>query len=603
MRTLHGRVVFNQAGPSRPIHHLALEARIQRVLTHDDVEVETDSDGRFTIEVDDEVRSVRLGVFDARHRYTRAGEPADERELVSQLEVPVPRTGDDLGEIAVAFWPYRPDFPVPRAGAPGGRLPQSYSGGFKRSLAGAFAKTVPARAVLESLTLLGHDRPTAVEIQARQPEGVTCSVDAETPGKTRSDAWLGDQLLNGFHVTMLVGRHADEPGRLRARIDWGDMPARTDGDGFDLTDVDVTLEDRGKTVEPVRITLRVRTPREGSWASDTTTTYVPGDAGWEAAKRVVRCQYLLQGALDGHITRGHFQTEAVCVAAFRNLRKSPIRRLLFPHLQEIVPQGHDGDSFAWGPDGILHHQSPLTLGVMQERMERLSSGWCWSTFKPRTPVHATHNFAYAANRYWDLMSRYASEFVSANQQAIEASWIEIRRFSDDLVRSSPVYRPFPPPAGVVPIDSHELDHPEVPRPVVNGVVRSTRPITTTDAPAPGDMARLIQLCTYALYTATFLHGWTHDGQYGAGGELLYATFGLRNGSIGEEADPAVLPPPKVMMEGIETNSVGINTNYGYILRDEESDVPPRLKQLIAESREAFAALGLDVDDLRSRINI
>lgn len=600
-RTLTGRVVFRQAGPSRPLHHLALDVEARHLLGASKAHAVTDLDGRFSVTLDGVGDKVRVVVFDTRHRYAADGAPIDEREEVAHVDVEVPASGD-LGEIAVGFWPYRADFPVPRAAPVDGKLPQSYSHGFERILVASFARTMPAKALLEGIALLG-DGPSVDTIQKHQPKSLTLEVDEETPGRTRTDAWLGDQLLNGFHVVLRVGRDVEDATRLRARIVWGDMPARTDGADFDLTDVDVMLVDKGATVEPVRIALRVRTPRDGAWVADTSRVYTPEDAGWEAAKRVVRCQYLLQGALDAHITRAHFQTEAVCVATFRNLRKSPIRRLLYPHLQEIVPQGKDGDNFAWGPEGILHHQSALTLSVMHERMARLTAGWCWSTFEPRAPLHPTHRFAYAANRYWEMAEAYVRDFVASHRADIEAAWPEIRRFSDDLVAHSPVYRPFPADPFVVPADRNEEDHPEIPRPVVDGVTRSVRPVTTTDAPAPGDLDRLVHFCTYVLYTATFLHGWTHDGQYGAGGELRYATFGLRNGSMGAEDDPAVLPPPKVMMEGISTNSVGIHANYGYVLADEEHDVPPRLKALLAANRAAFAELGVNVDHIRSRINI
>lgn len=618
-RMIRGRLVFRQAGPSRPIHHLVVEGSVHHILRPTTkAQTVTDLDGQFSLEIDAEATSVRLTFFDTRTTYGAGGEVHEARFEVGELTCPVPPTGPpmvppmvppsgqnagELGEVSLGFWPYRADFPVPRAGAVDGKLPQAYSSGFERVLLTAFARTMPAKGILEAVALLGEDRPTIDEIQAHQPKAQTVLTDELTPGRTRTDAWLGDQLLNGFHIVLRVGRDVEDPSRLRARIVWGDMPARTDGPAFDLTDVDVTMVDAGATVEATRITLRVRTPANGSWASDTTRSYTPADPGWEGAKRAVRCQYLLQGALDGHITRAHFQTEAIAVATFRNLRTSPIRRLFFPHLQEIVPQGKDGDSFAWGPEGILHHQSALTLSSMHERMARLTAGWCWSTFEPRTPLHATHRFAFAARRFWELARGYCAAFVAENRAEIEANWPELRRFSDDLVRNSPVYHPFAPDPLVVPADSNEEDHPQIPRPVIDGVTRSVRPLTTTDSPAPGEIDRLVQLCTYVLYTTTFLHGWTHDGQYAAGGELRYATFGLRAGSIGGEADPAVNPPPKVLMEGISTNSVGIHANFGYLLADEEHDVPPPLKALIAESRAVFADLGVNVDHLRSRINI
>jgi hypothetical protein len=299
--------------------------------------------------------------------------------------------------------------------------------------------------------------------------------------------------------------------------------------------------------------------------------------------------------LDGHISTAHFQTEAAAVAVFRNIRKNPIRRLLYPHLQEIVAQGKDGDSFAWGPEGILHHQSALTLTAMQERMVAVARGLCYKTFTPRTVAHPSHRYAQACWLYWDLLTDYIADFFKDNAIDIEKHWEEVRRMSGDLVRNSPVYQPQSPDPLVIPLDRNEIDQPEVPRATMDGVVRSVRPIESIED--------LQKFCRYVLFQATFNHGWTHDGQYGAGGELRYATFGLRNGSIGDEADPAVLPPPKVMIEGISTNSLGLNANYGYILKDEEQDVPPALKTALEAKRTQFAVLGVDIDLIRSRINI
>lgn len=596
-RVLRGRLVFRQAGPALPLHHMAIALRPHRAIVAADwVRTTTDLDGRFSVTLDGASR-LELRVFDVDHRYDAEGQPDDREILV--LEETLDAAGDDLGDVPIGFWPYRDDTPVARAGSVDGKLPQAYSKGFLHTLELAFARTLPAKTVLEGMRLLGPERPTAHEIQELQPTVKSLVADREAPGTSRSDAWLADMLLNGFHVALDLGRDASDPRLLRASIRWGDMAARTDGAGFDLTDCDVTLDPRPDGVVPVRIALRIRTPGDGAWVSDRRLVSVPGDPDWDAAKRVVRCQYLLQGALDGHIITAHFQTEAAACAVFRNLRRSPIRRLLHAHLQEIVPQGHDGDSFAWGPNGILMAQSALTYAAVQERMARLTAGMCWSTFAPTPEVHPSHRWAQASARYWALLGRYLTAFFDANHEAIVDEWAEIRRFSDDLVRSSPPYDPLPPDPNVLPL----REDPAVDRPVVDGVVRSVPAVTTSDVPAPGDLERLFQLCRTILFRATFEHTWTHDGQYDAGGDLLLATFGLRHGSLGRDDDAAVLPPSAILLSGISVNSLGMHANFGMILADEDHDVPPALKSVLAEEGPALSALGVDPARIRSRINI
>ncbi|MEQ1569640.1 MAG: hypothetical protein ABMA64_28655 [Myxococcota bacterium] len=557
----------------------------------------TDDDGQFEIPLPSG-EHLELRAYDVDHHYTRDGLP-DPRERVA-LAWKVVATGDDLGDVSVPWWPYRDEVPVPRAAAVDGKLPQAYTAGFREALALSVARTVPIKALLEAERLLGPDHPTAAAIQAHQPVVRSQRADAETPGRSRSDAWLGDLLVNGFHIALNLGRDADDPRRLRAVMDWGDDVApRADGPGFDLCDVDVVLEPREVEIVPVRIDLRIRRAGAAGWASDERRSFTPADPEWEAAKRVVRCQHLLQGALDGHIITGHFQTEAAALAVFRNLRENPVRRLLHAHLQEIVPQGRDGDGFAWGPNGILLAQSALTYQALQDRMRRLTAGMCWETFAPPPAVHPTHRYALAGARFWDLLGRYVGEFFDQHRDEIVARWVEVRRMSDDLVRRSPPFDPLPPDPRVVPL----REAPAVGRRTVDGVVRSAPPVTTTDAPAPGDLERLQQLCRVILFRATFDHTWTHDGQYDAGGDLLLATFGLRNGSLGPESDAGLLPPPSVMLDAITVNSIGIHANYGMLLADEERDVPPAFKAALAAERDAFAALGVDVDHIRSRINI
>jgi hypothetical protein len=45
------------------------------------------------------------------------------------------------------------------------------------------------------------------------------------------------------------------------------------------------------------------------------------------------------------------------------------------------------------------------------------------------------------------------------------------------------------------------------------------------------------------------------------------------------------------------------TEYGFITRNEEKDVNPLLISLLEEQRQAFQALGVDIDAIESRTNI
>ena len=419
-------------------------------------------------------------------------------------------------------------------------------------------------------------------------------LDLQEPGP-----WLADQLLNGFDIELRVGRNAQDPEQLRVRITWPEMPPKNE---LDLSDVDITLQDQDGVLMPVRIIADVRSPKDGVYHLKRTVS-VPGDANWEAAKRLVRCQYLLHGALDGHILRTHMQTEMYAIAVFRNLRKNPVLRILGPHLKEIVAQNHDGDGFAWGPDGIVLVQSSLTMDHVTRRIGEKLGAWDWSTFSPRESVHPSHRYAQAAQRFWTLLQDYVGAFVARHRPQIQEEWLELQALSRDLVEHAAPYVPQVGDPLVTPVDQGELDHRLPPRPVHQGIPRAVRHLSESDVPGQADWERLEQFICYVLFQCTFNHSWTHDGQYQAGGELAYATFGLRGGSLAPESDTDVLPPFERNLDSITTNAVGIKAGYGFLLADEDGDVPLEFKQALESARADLSALGVDVDKIRSRINI
>jgi hypothetical protein len=603
-RNLNGRLVFNQAGRPRPLHGATLRATLHHTLWSDtDLgDITTDAEGRFQLALDEDSEcTLRLVIIEHRQVYTHAGTSAAERPS-TQIKLDLSAEQTELGDVAIGYWPYRTDFPSPRAGTVDGKPCQVYTTGYKHTLIRAFAGVLPSQAMLHAEHALAKHHPTMDQIQKHQPKTRTLRADAETPGISRSDAWLGEQLLNGFDIELLVGKNAEDESQLRARIQWPEMTAKGI---FDLTCVDVIMEPRETEVVPVQITLRVRQPADdGTWLSDTTRTFSPTDgADWEAAKRAVRCQYLLHGAMDGHIIRSHFQTEMYAVAAFRNLRQNPVAHVLKPHLLEIVAQDHDGDSFAWGPGGLIPEQSGLTMAHILQRTGNKTGGWDWKTFSPRTSAHSTHRYAQAGALYWGVLTEYLEAYFAEHQASIIEQWHEVLGLSNDLVEHSPPYCPQSDDPLVIPFDRNELDDPQLPRATIDGVTRAVRPVTQTSSPAAGELDDLLQLCRYVIYQSTFNHSWTHDGQYDAGGELRYATFGLRGGSIGAEDDPDIAPLPPANIDGISTNTIGLHANYGYILADEEQDVPPGLKAALQAKADDFAALSLDVKTIRSRINI
>lgn len=55
----------------------------------------------------------------------------------------------------------------------------------------------------------------------------------------------------------------------------------------------------------------------------------------QLAMRVVLSTYMnVQAQVRGHVASAHFNMEQYAIAFFRNLRSSPIRQLIFPHIKE-----------------------------------------------------------------------------------------------------------------------------------------------------------------------------------------------------------------------------------------------------------------------------
>ncbi|MBI3269045.1 MAG: hypothetical protein HYZ53_08480, partial [Planctomycetes bacterium] len=268
------------------------------------------------------------------------------------------------------------------------------------------------------------------------------------------------------------------------------------------------------------------------------------------------------------------------------------------------PTNTGGDKVAWGPPGAITKFSAMKTQPLQERVRRLSGSADWMHWKPREPISAHHVYAQAAGLYWTVLTEYVDRFFNQYREGILAHWLEVRRFTQDLVGHSVPYVPAPADPGIAPIDKNETDDPSLPREEIAGVKRAVRPVTRTEtADGSKDLENLKQLCRYIIFHATFWHGWVHDRQYDEGGEILYASMGMRNGSLAPESDPSIAPTPYEATMSLITIAVGCWTQYGYVLQNEDLNIPPMLVELLRARSGEFAQIGFDISKLWSRINI
>jgi hypothetical protein len=376
--------------------------------------------------------------------------------------------------------------------------------------------------------------------------------------------------------------------------------------------VDVRLRLVDGRLLPVRIILGMREPGATAPHSPVTRrSFTPADGpGWEAAKRMARVSATLDTELGNHLGQCHLNIEQYAIAAHRHLRRNPLRWLLMPHLREVVLINHAASDFLIGPRGYITRASALTERAVEARLRHLLGSYDWKGFAPAPPVCEGHRYARAAGLFWRLLGEHVDAFFAEHGAQVEAQWLEVRRFSDDLVAHSvPAfvcrYLRATVPGKEAPwfVRSERMDLEEK---VAQPPPRAVSAVTRTDAPQPGELEALQQLCRYVIYFATFRHAWANNLQWEDAGEVLYSNLGLRWGKGGvlvPEEDPDVAPPPDEATEMLWISWMLSKTNYGFILANEEDDVHPRLVELLRARAPEFAELGLDVRTISSRINI
>ncbi|XXF80476.1 lipoxygenase family protein [Myxococcaceae bacterium GXIMD 01537] len=618
-----GRIVFEQDGPHGPIplHHLKVELWDRDLGAPDDYLGEgfTDADGHFAVRYDPadagpgDLPDLELRFFEPQHTFRKDGRVVETWRRIGSERGPDDHGGlhYDFGTLRLPYWEYDPTTPLARLHVTEeGTPPTAYAPGRSLAMLKAVApiELVKRQHLLQSR--LGRP-PSLAQIQADYPEAMTVRRERESPGSTRTDAYFGERLLNGMFSTIL-DRDPEVPGdpqSFRLYFPWNAY----EQDGVHcLPDVDVRLRLVEGQLLPMRIILGMREPGATAPGSPVTRrTFTPADgAAWEAAKRMARVSATLDTELGNHLGQCHFNVEQYAIAAHRNLRKSPLRWLLMPHLREVVLINHSANGFLVGESGYITRASALTQNGLETRLQHLMGSYDWKGFTPSAPVCEGHRYAQAAQLFWRLLGEHVDAFFAEHGAAVEAQWREVHRFSEDLVaHSAPAfvcrYLRARVPGKEAPwfVRSERMDleaKSALPPP------RAVSPVTQTDAPQPGELEALKQLCRYVIFFATFRHAWANNLQWEDAGEVLYACLGLRwgkGGALSPEEDLDVAPSPDEATEMLWISWMLSKTNYGFLLANEEDDVHPRFVELLRSHAAEFTALGLDIRTVSSRINI
>ena len=204
------------------------------------------------------------------------------------------------------------------------------------------------------------------------------------------------------------------------------------------------------------------------------------------------------------------------------------------------------------------------------------------------------------------MKSQLSQFGSFDEHrdGIVNNWDEIFRFSEDLVQHSVAHVALTMEQvddGDEWYDLNEIDHSSNPRREVNGEIKAVRPITSSTTATEQDIANLKQVCKYVIYQTTYWHSCIHNEHNPEFGELKYGDL-LSNGSMADEDDESVMPGQEAASIILGASNMLTNFKYGYILKNEDGDVSPKLIELVASKKAEFEKLGFDLNTLRSRLN-
>ncbi|MEB3198001.1 MAG: hypothetical protein VKP62_12440 [Candidatus Sericytochromatia bacterium] len=612
MHQVTGRLVFQDWKPGitpAPLHHFSLQVRERHALGGSVLlaEGESDLDGAFVLSFAAPAHTrhpVELRVVEQQEVFGPHGEATWQPHEVHTVQLGQDLAATiELGTIAVPYWPYTYDSPLPRVLVPtGAEPPQDYARGRKTALLKTMAEYGLIRTRHQVAHKLSAHLPHLTTIQRDYPENRTLHLEKQSPGLTRSDAYFVDRLLNGLNPCLPVG-DTRYPGEWRVGFNWD--ACEMDG-VHTLPNADAWFVPDGETLRLTRLRIQLREPGAtapfGPLQPERLLTPADG-ADWQRAKRLFRCAWVLHGQIVAHLADSHLNVEQYAVAAYRNLRRSPLRRLLFPHLKEVAVINHGGSDLIFGERGYVSAASALTSRAVDALFVEALGRLDWKGWEPRRPLVPQHTFAQAARLYWEVLTRHVAEFLETHREAILANWPELRRMSDDMVRHSvPAVPPLQVPHDVV-LDAGERGDVTSPRAVIDGVTRAVRPLTQTDAPAAGEWDDLAQWCRYVIYHATFFHAWANDRQHDDGGELRYAALSLREGGWGDEADEAIAQSPMEATDQLFWAMFLQHTGYGYILQNEDHDIPHRFVELLGERADAFRAVGFEPNTIRSRINI
>ena len=537
-------------------------------------------------------------VYEPAQQFWDQGQPRRRRVLVARVDGPddLEQPGFDMGKVELNFYDYETDvgFPYTTADSIPRDLVPGAAATFLRSLAKWGAVHDKLAVQVRAGTGFSVD-----EVQALYPKTQTLTLGK----RSSSDEYFGYRILNGFFPAQFKKKPDDESLYLSYR--WSEFELNGH---LDLPDFAARFEIEGGKLLPHEVTLRFRAPgREnlqvgGAYLPE--QKYAPGDDDWERAKRVFRTLYFgIIGQLYGHVALTHFNMEQYAIAMNRNLRKSPLRDILMPHLKEVSNINDKGRTLLLGADeGLFAQAKPIVLSSQLRWLEGNVGRFDWKGWQPRAALTDDHSYARAGALYWEILNEYLGAEFEARRAEFVETWDEAVAFERDLLEHAVEFRARgleEADDGLFWADSNELADPEARREEANGSTRAISKVLVGEGPTAQSLANLRDLCAYCIFHATFVHGWFHKEEDNEFGEIRYAQL-LRNGCFGAEEE--VLPDAELLSLGLRTSHSLTDFDWGFMLKNEDGDVPKGLLDALQAREDEFLEAGFPLQLLRSRLN-
>lgn len=432
--------------------------------------------------------------------------------------------------------------------------------------------------------------------KARFPPSLT----RQHAAASRRPSWLVHRILNGMLPTYLRRVHGDE--RAYDAVYAWNASDLDPASPYLLPSVTARLVTRGDDAQLDYLEFLYpgeKAPIRVAMNDGATPAFLRA-----RARRVFCSVYLLAAELDRHIVLGHLLTEFVLVGVRQSLEpEHPIYKLLVPFLQYVDVANHIGDQLVWGERGVLVQGSAFTASGLKRHLAERMGAFDWKGFAPcRRALTESHYVPRVQAEFWRLVEEYV----------------------DDAFRALEIAALFSTPAGTggaaprfarqLQLLAHELEARSVPHQAYDGLdAAALFDASELSFKAAGKgfsrfstLDELKALCSFTIYAATLGHGWANVRQYEEGGEIEYASFGLRRRVDSDPpADPAddsawhveAAPRPcdaaNQLLQGYVLSNLPVATLV------EERDGPREGDALLPDVLSGDASLGARVARLRS----